>query len=436
MCSVLSPEQYRIQPIAEVSPPWWNLAHTSWFFVRNVLQPFQGQESPEDALFDYVLNSYYSSFGPRLERMRRGLMTRPTVKEVFEYRKSVDERVVHLIETINEEQLNPLNEMIKIGLEHEQQHQELFYTEIKYILYQNPIKLREVYLLQNADQKSNPYSQPENILINHHHLSKFTFIKGELSWFGNVEEKWGWDNEFPNHQYYLQDFKLQNRLVTNGEYLEFMEDKGYQRQILWLDNGWNLVQKYKWYSPLYWEQIDNEWQIWTLSGMKKLNLNEPVCHISYYEADAYANWKKSRLPTEREWEFVARNYYQRNSYLNTNHVKPNFIDLGYLHPRSIEYKNDRDNMNKKNKENIENDVFIQMLGDVWEWTSSYYEPYPGFKPFKGNLREYNQKFMDNQRVLRGGSCVSEPEHIRISYRNFWPPETRFQFSGIRLAQDI
>ena len=428
MCATLSVEQCRIQPIPEVSPPWWNLAHTSWFFVRNVIQPFGGKESKDDKLFDYVLNSYYANLGPRLEQHKRGLMTRPTMQEVYEYRKSVDERVLELLETIQVDKQNALHEIIHIGLQHEQQHQELFYTEIKYILFQNPIELRDKYI------EKKPISEQLNVTPHKSKLGRFIEISSAVTEFGNIDKQWGWDNEFPAHTYYLKNYAINNFLVTNQEYLEFIEDGGYSQQLLWLDNGWNVIQQEKWQSPLYWEKIENEWYTWTLSGMKKLAPNEPVCHVSFYEADAFAAWKKSRLPTEREWEHAARlNSINIESYLyNSNQgllIEPNFINSGEYHPRSI-------NPNRiAELKDFPNDQLFQVLGDVWEWTSSYYEPYPGYEPFKGVLQEYNQKFMDNQRVLRGGSCVSEPDHIRISYRNFWAPTTRFQFSGIRLAQN-
>jgi ergothioneine biosynthesis protein EgtB len=402
MCKPLNPEQCRIQPSIEVSPPWWNLAHTSWFFNRNVIEPFGGKSTKEDALFDYVLNSYYEALGPRLERHKRGLITRPTMKEVFEYRRSVDERIIDLMDRIDDTQLSKCLPILEIGLQHEQQHQELFYSEVKFILYQNPPALRQEYAKRKTapDFKKMPLS------------NAFIPIKEGLYEFGNLEGRWGWDNEYPIHKYFLKDFQLQNRLVTNGEYLEFMEDGGYSKRLLWLDNGWYKMEEQKWNAPLYWELVDGNWELWTLSGMQKLDLHEPVCHVSFYEAEAFATWKKARLPSEREWEVTAR----------MHHISPstgNFLDTGAMHPL---------------KQNTDKEL-NQMMGDVWEWTSSYFEPYPGYTPFEGVLAEYNEKFMDNQRVLRGGSCVSERDHIRVSYRNFWPPETRFQFSGIRLAKN-
>lgn len=400
MCAPLEPEQCRIQPVVEVSPPWWNLGHTSWFFVRNILLPFGGGTAKEDELFDYVLNSYYVSLGPRVERSRRGLMARPTMKEVHDYRKSVDQRMEALIPSLNESQWIKCAPLIEIGIQHEQQHQELFYTEIKFILYQTPRALRPTYLQQVSSIAKNKKTS----------AISFIDFAGGLYEFGNLEGGWGWDNEEPVHKYYLDNFSLQNRLITNGEYLEFIEDGGYEQPLLWLDNGWTKVSEHGWKAPLYWESVDGSWDVWTLSGMQPLCLNEPVCHVSFYEAEAYATWKGGRLPSEREWEFAARS-------TDASAADGNFLDSGLLHPKPARNSTD----------------LTQMLGDVWEWTTSYYEPYPGFKPYKGALSEYNEKFMDNQRVIRGGSCVTERNHIRISYRNFWPPDTRFQFTGIRLS---
>lgn len=397
MCAPLNPEQCRIQPCAEVSPPWWYLAHTSWFFVRNVLEPFGGKLTEEDRLFDYLLNSYYCSLGPRLRRDRRGLMTRPTMQEVYAYRKSVDDRVIRLAKKIDSKQKKAFQAILEIGIQHEQQHHELFYTEIKYILYQNLPGLRTPYLKKDKGQTKAPIR------------SQYIPLKGGLYPFGNLEGGWGWDNEYPVHRYYLEDFKLQNRLVTNREFLEFIKDGGYSKQILWLDNGWEHVLEQQWEAPLYWEQCEGKWWVWTLRGMVPLPLEEPVCHVSFYEAEAFATWKGKRLPTEREWELAAR---QNGS------TPANFLESGKLHPAVAGAGK----------------PFIQLLGDVWEWTASYYEPYPGYKPFEASLQEYNEKFMDNQRVLRGGSCVSEKDHLRISYRNFWTPQTRFQFTGFRLAE--
>lgn len=396
----LEPEQCRSQPILEVSPPWWHLAHTSWFFVRNVLNPFGGKETKEDRLFDYILNSYYDSLGPQMARDRRGAMTRPTMKEVYAYRHSVDERMELLLQNLKPEKLEKCAPILEIGIQHEQQHQELFYTDIKCILFQNPIDLRQPLVKKQ-------HSKTKKTLP-----SQFIEFKGGLFHFGNQGDEWGWDNEYPVHQFFLNDFALQNRLVTNGEYLAFMEAGGYKNPLLWLNNGWNQVIEKGWQAPLYWEKIEGDWFQWTLTGMKKVDPHEPVCHVSFYEAEAFATWKGLRLPSEREWEYAAREK-------NIQKTQGNFLDTGYYAPKHAPHQE-----------------LGQMFGDVWEWTTSYFEPYPGYAPFAGCLCEYNEKFMDNQRVIRGGSCVSERDHLRITYRNFWPPDTRFQFTGIRLAKNL
>ena len=410
MCEPLCPEEYRIQPTAEVSPPWWNLGHTSWFFVRNVLEPFGGEMLSEDRTLDGVLNSYYVGLGPRWARGQRGLLTRPTTDEIYRYRCLVDRRVQQLLATVTEERWPEVAFAVTVGLEHEQQHQELFYTEIKSILAQNPAEFRRPYGRCAGVSCHTPEAPP----------ARWLEFAGGLLEFGNLEGGWCWDNELPVHRQYLADFRLLNRLVTNGEYLEFVDDGGYRQPLLWLDNGWQAVEAEHWTAPLYWEQRDGHWCLWTLGGSRPLEPAEPVCHVSFYEADAFARWKGTtsaefrgaRLPTEREWEYAAR-----SSGLDL--ASANLLDSGRLHPAPASPQ----------------PRLLQMLGDVWEWTASYYEPYPGYRPFAGVLAEYNGKFMDNQRVLRGGSCVTEREHLRLSYRNFWPAPTRFQFSGFRLAQE-
>lgn len=405
MCNSLEPEEFRIQPMAEVSPPWWNLGHTSWFFARNLLQPY-GLDSGADRTLDYLLNSYYVSLGPRLDRNRRGLVTRPTTAEIYRYRDSVDRRVEQLIGSMDGAGLARLEAVLRIGLEHEQQHQELFYTEIKYILAENPPALRRPYIRKATEVASHVPRSPQ-----------FLEIRGGLSSFGNVEGGWCWDNELPVHRYYVDDFRLQDQLVTNAEYFEFIADGGYRQPLLWLDNGWRSVSQQGWQAPLYWEKQETDWTIWTLAGVQPLNPPEPVCHVSFYEADAFVRWKSqtygdfrgATLPTERQWEQAAR-------AMGVDPDRGNFLDRRCLHPLPARGKQG-----------------CQMAGDVWEWTSSYYEPYPGYHPFDGALAEYNGKFMDNQRVLRGGSCVTPQGHCRVSYRNFWSGDTRFQFTGFRLA---
>lgn len=415
MCRPLDAEVFRIQPSEEVSPPWWNLGHTSWFFVRNVLQPFGSAREPQDDDFDSVLNSYYASLGERIARARRGVLTRPTTDEIFAYRASVDRRVEELAMSIDDGRWPELAFLLMVGTNHEQQHQELFYTEVKSILAQNPPRLRTAY------RKQQSVSMPSDVSG----AARFIEFAGGLLEFGHAGDEWCWDNELPRHKYYLYPFALAEQLVTNREYLAFMEDGGYRRQLLWLDNGWSAVAQHAWHAPLYWEQLAGDWSNWTLSGMHPIVLDEPVCHISFYEADAFARWscetfaerRGARLPAEREWEFAART---AAGELAGEAAGDAFLETGRLHPSAAG----------------SGARLWQMFGVLWQWTSSYYEPYPGYQPFSGALAEYNGKFMDNQRVLRGGSCVTPRDHFRVTYRNFWPSTTRFQFTGIRLARNL
>jgi ergothioneine biosynthesis protein EgtB len=405
LCRPLRPEDYRIQSMPDVSPPWWNLGHTSWFFAKNVLEPF-GRYCPGDARLEFVMNSYYEALGPRIRRDHRGLVTRPTNEEVYRFRESVDRRMTELIRDTPEADLERLAFLVVTGVQHEQQHQELLVTEVKHILGSNVPELREPYRIPSdtADEHRPAPAAPAGHWVG---------FEGGLREFGNLEGGWCWDNEMPVHKSWLDDFVLLNRLVTNRDYLEFLADGGYSNPLLWLSNGWARVRELGWTAPLYWEQDDGGWQAWTLAGTRALDPDEPVCHVSFYEADAYARWQGARLPTEREWEHAAR-------VSGFPGERGNFLDSGALHPRAA--------MNG-------NGALVQMGGDVWEWTTNHYEPYPGYQPFDGALMEYNGKFMDNQRVLRGGSCATPANHIRASYRNFWPADARFQFTGIRLARD-
>jgi ergothioneine biosynthesis protein EgtB len=412
LCRPLRAEDYRIQSMPDVSPPWWNLGHTTWFFARNILEPF-GRYTPEDARLEFVMNSYYESLGPRIRRDHRGLVTRPTNDDVYRFRESVDRRVEELIRTAPEGDFDRVRFLVITGCHHEQQHQELLITEIKHILGSNVPELREPYRPGAGRSRGRTAGTPEP--------ARWRAIAGGLVEIGNVEGGWCWDNELPVHRSFLEDFELADRLVTNREYLEFMADGGYTNPLLWLSNGWAKVQDQGWTAPLYWEKNtdpggpDNGgWRSWTLSGDCGVDPDEPVCHVSFYEADAYARWKGARLPTEREWEHAAR----LDGFPGPG--TSNFLDTGALHPRPA----------------VSEDTgsLRQMGGDLWEWTSSHYEPYPGYRPFEGPLMEYNGKFMDNVRVLRGGSCATPADHIRASYRNFWAGETRFQLTGIRLAR--
>ncbi len=397
----LKPEDFRVQTIPEVSPPWWNLGHTTWFFARNVLQA-RGRYGESDRRLEYCLNSYYESLGPRLARDRRGMMTRPTTDEILAFRRSVDERMAEVIRGAPEADFDRLAFLVTTGIHHEQQHQELLVTEVKHILGTNVPELREPFV--EPPEEGAPSEAPP---------LGFVPFAGGVCEIGNLEGGWCWDNELAVHRAFLEDFALGDRLVTNGEYLEFMEDGGYRNPLLWLSNGWARVTAERWRSPLYWEEADGGWRAWTLGGTRPLDPAEPVCHVSFYEADAFARWKAARLPTEREWEHGARTA----GFPGPDAV---FLESGRFHPAPA----------------AAGEGLRQCAGHVWEWTASHYEPYPRYRPFDGALMEYNGKFMDNQRVLRGGSCATPASHIRVSYRNFWPPETRFQLTGIRLARAL
>ncbi len=393
ICQPLAIEDYVIQSMADVSPPKWHLAHTTWFFETFLLIPHLPGYEVFHPQFGYLFNSYYEAVGARHPRAERGLLSRPTVIEVYEYRQYVDRAMATLIDTVPE--YSDLGSSIGLGLHHEQQHQELLLTDIKHILATNPLHpvYRVTQPLENRSTTAD-IDRPQQWLKYH----------GGVVSIGHQGDGFAFDNESPQHQTYLQDYKIADRLVTNGEYLEFIEAGGYQQSQYWLAEGWLTVQQQQWRSPLYWEQIDGQWWIMTLGGLRPIAEREPVCHVSYYEADAYASWRGARLPTEAEWEHAAK----------LVSLEGNFLDSDRLHPISA----------SKN---------YQFFGDTWEWTQSAYLPYPGFQVAEGAIGEYNGKFMCGQMVLRGGSCVTPHNHIRSTYRNFFPPSTRWQFSGIRLA---
>lgn len=392
ICQPLAIEDYTIQSMPDVSPPKWHLAHTTWFFETFLLLPHLPNYQVFHPQFGYLFNSYYEAVGARHPRHQRGLVSRPTVAEVYQYREHVDRAMTSLLADVPEN--SHLVDLVTLGLHHEQQHQELLLTDIKHILALNPLHPVYRHDLQDNLQTTE---------------SKFVWLgySGGLYSIGHTGSEFAFDNESPRHQVYLQDYCLGSRLVTNAQYLEFIQAGGYQTAKYWLAEGWATVQSQQWQAPLYWELIDGEWWVMTLAGLRQLNGHEPVCHVSFYEADAYATWKGKRLPTEAEWEVAAVDLP----------IAGNFLDRGHLHPIPGE------------------DVENQFFGDVWEWTQSAYLPYPGFQIADGAIGEYNGKFMCNQMVLRGGSCATSIDHIRPTYRNFFPPSTRWQFSGIRLASD-
>ena len=396
ICKPLITEDFVVQSMPDVSPTKWHLSHTSWFFETFVLNEVSGNYKSLHPQYAYLFNSYYIQAGERFERPKRGLLSRPSVKEVFQYRDYVDQNMISFFEGSNEETFKKLAQVIEIGLHHEQQHQELMLTDIKHVFSINP--LRPVYI---EKEDKNIQRIPS--------IKWISFGEGIYK-IGHSGKGFSYDNETPRHNEYVESFSLASRLITNGEYIKFIEDGGYSKAELWLSDGAAAVDKEKWMAPLYWEKIDGDWWNFKLTGFKKVSLNEPVCHISFYEADAFARWAGARLPTEAEWETAA-------SSLNIN---GNFVENRDFHPVPVLE---------------ESNGLEQMYGDVWEWTRSSYSPYPGYKTLPGALGEYNGKFMSNQMVLRGGSCATSKTHIRKTYRNFFPPNARWQFTGIRLAKD-
>lgn len=393
-------EDYVVQSMPDVSPTKWHLAHTSWFFETFVLSKALKDYKSPNSQYAYLFNSYYVQAGERHLRPKRGLISRPTVEETYSYRNHVDESMIQFMENADNKEWEELASVIEIGIHHEQQHQELIVTDIKHVLSENPLNLQ--YLRRKDNGTSS--LKPEEL--------KWVDFDGGVFEIGNKGEGFGYDNEYPNHKVYLNPYKLGSRLITNSEYIEFIEDGGYQTPEIWLSEGWATVETENWNAPLYWQKVNGKWMQFTLSGLREIEPGEPVTHVSYFEADAFARWSGSRLPTEAEWEVAASNI----------EIEGNFVDNLNFHPVSMEKSTNGSQLS-------------QMYGDVWEWTQSSYSAYPGFKTAPGALGEYNGKFMCNQMVLRGGSCATSKSHIRKTYRNFFPTNARWQFMGIRLAKD-
>ncbi|GIU82617.1 MAG: ergothioneine biosynthesis protein EgtB [Acidobacteria bacterium] len=369
ICKPLEIEDYVPQPVVDVSPPKWHLAHTTWFFEEFVLRKFLKDYRPFDEKYRYLFNSYYNSVGDKTPRNQRGFLSRPTVAEVFRYRSYVDEKMLRFLE---KELPDEAKELVILGINHEQQHQELLLTDLKYILHQNP--LFPAYKEDFAPEEITESQKPD-----------FVVIEQGVYEIGFSGKGFCFDNELGRHKVFLHDFSIRNTLVTNAEYLEFMEDGGYRNFNLWHSEGWDWINQNRIEAPLYWHKIDGEWFNFTLSGLRKIKPEAPITHVSFYEASAFAEWKGMRLPTEFEWE-------------------------------------------------VASDLFN--WGLRWEWTNSAYLPYPFFKKLPGAVGEYNGKFMVNQMVLRGASIATPTDHSRKTYRNFFHPHLRWQFTGIRLARSI
>jgi ergothioneine biosynthesis protein EgtB len=390
----LSPEDCAAQSMPDASPVKWHLAHTSWFFETFVLERAWPGYRPFHTAFRVLFNSYYQSVGAQHPRPQRGLLTRPSLEEIARYRAHVDEHVVKLLDGAPVEPA--LAAVVELGLQHEQQHQELILTDVKHLLAANP--LEPAY---RGDLAAAPAEAATP-------LAWHAYAEG-TRWIGHAGDGFAFDNEGPRHRQFVAAFALASRAVSCGEWLGFIEDGGYARPELWLSDGWAAVQARGWRAPAYWRRADGGWRVFTLGGVRPLCAGEPVCHVSFYEADAYARWAGARLPTEAEWEVATAGVP----------VTGNFVESGRLHPAPAAPAAGP----------------AQLFGDVWEWTASAYAAYPGYRPAAGALGEYNGKFMANQMVLRGGSCASPRDHLRASYRNFFPPDARWQLSGVRLARD-
>jgi ergothioneine biosynthesis protein EgtB len=398
LCTPLELEDYVLQAMPDVSPTKWHLAHTTWFFERFVLQEFVTGYMPWNPDFGYLFNSYYHTVGSMHARADRGKLSRPTVAEVRAYRAAIDERLFEFVECARPDSLARAAAMVELGCHHEQQHQELILTDIKYNFSRNP--LLPVYHMERKEP--GVPSDPDRLA--------WLEFEGGLCEIGLDGPAFHFDNESPRHEALIPAHAIAARLVTNGEFLEFVDAGGYTRSELWLDAGFAAVSAERRAHPLYWFRADGEWRQYTLAGAAPLAACEPVVHVDFFEADAYARWSGRRLPTEAEWEVAAASQV----------VEGNFADTGRFHVEPASAPDARPQ---------------QFFGDVWEWTASPYVGYPGYRSLPGSVGEYNGKFMCNQLVLRGGSCVTSRSHVRASYRNFFPPEAQWQFSGIRLAED-
>jgi ergothioneine biosynthesis protein EgtB len=404
----LEPEDCVVQSMPDVSPTKWHLAHTTWFFETFILKKFIPGYRAEIPEYAYLFNSYYNAAGDMHRRDLRGLISRPTLSEAHRYRASIDSHIDDLLSNPDENLLDEIEPILVLGIHHEQQHQELLVTDIKHVFAQNP--LYPVFRRGRA-RHSVPAEEGTASECRPCHFIDFEEAVTEI---GHDGDGFAYDNEGPRHQALVPDFSLATQPVTNGEYIAFLEGNGYGRPEFWLSLGWMTVNEQRWNAPLYWTKRDGAWWNFTLSGLRPVDESEPVTHISYFEADAYANWAGARLPTEFEWERAALN----------RPIEGNFVEKELFHPAATPAAAEKPDRH-----------LVQMFGDVWEWTRSAYSPYPGYRAGSGALGEYNGKFMCNQYVLRGGSCATSRTHIRHTYRNFFQPEKRWQFTGIRLARD-
>jgi len=393
----LSAEDCVVQSMPDASPVKWHLAHVTWFFETFILENYEPGFKPFNTQFRVLFNSYYNTVGDKHPRPERGMLTRPALDVVLAYRSNVDARIRDLLQT-KAGAPAAVAELVTLGINHEEQHQELMLTDVKHLLSRNPL--------------APAYAQRWPLTPVRARRMRWVPIRGGAFDIGHGGDGFAFDNEGPRHRVLLADFELASHPVTYGDYLAFIEDGGYQRPELWLSLGWDTVRTQGWQAPLYWQQCDGRWHNFTMHGMVEIEPNTPICHVSFFEADAYARWAGARLPTEFEWEVAAQSLP----------LAGNFLDSGALHPLAP-------------RADPHPAGLAQMYGDVWQWTQSSYAPYPGFRAAPGAVGEYNGKFMCNQYVLRGGSCATPARHIRATYRNFFPPDARWQFSGLRLARD-
>ena len=398
LAAPLTPEDWMLQSMCEASPVKWNLAHTSWFFETFILKVHAADYKTFHPKFGYLFNSYYNQIGQMHPRPERGMLSRPSAADILDFRHYVDAAIEAFIKDASDQLIDEIAPLMALGLAHEQQHQELLVTDLKHALYQNPL-LPAVYkdAASEPDRAAPPLSWER--------------MEGGLCEIGWNGEGFAFDNEGPRHKVYLHPFQLANRPVTNADYLEFIEDGGYENPNHWLSDAWEAIKAENWQAPLYWRKTPDGWREYTLFGERPINLAAPVCHISYYEAAAYASWADARLPTEFEWEAAASLFPLKGSFLT-------------------------DGAPSAPAASADDERLSQLYGDVWEWTASPYVAYPGFAPASGAIGEYNGKFMSGQMVLKGGSCATPQDHMRVSYRNFFPPSARWQFSGLRLARDL
>lgn len=399
LCRPLTHEDYIVSVTSDTSPPKWHLAHSTWFFENFVLKKLKPSYEPYRNEFNFLFNSYYKRLGLYLSKDKRNVLSRPTIQEVYEYRKNITNRVVNEVSKLDEKKLSEIYDVIELGINHEQQHQELLLMDIKRNFYENPLRPK-----YSPDHSHGPF---ESSQVEWHNLPS------GMSEIGVPKDskEFAFDNEKDKHGQWIESCMISSHLISNGEYFNFVEEGGYENPLLWLSDGWDMKEKEGWKAPLYWEKEGTNWWVFTLGGMMPLDPAAPVVHVSYYEAMAFARWKGARLPTEFEWETAAK----------MESSESDFLENGYYEPEPPQE---------------DHNLFSQIHGGLWEWTQSAYLPYPRFEKFHHGLSEYNEKFMVNQMVLRGGSCVTPRSHYRPTYRNFYYPHMRWQYAGIRLAKDL